>query len=207
MGTKKPPYKCEEYHVEGKVTAIENIKSAILGHFSLQEISNAKDILWEKCDVTIIGDKLKRRDFSVRSEKEANVHDLMVALTKLDNSDILPTFAVTATELYKIPKFNPEEIVSTSIVDRLVSLENKFSIIQNTVDRCVCKNLEMKDILDAKTSYVSVLTSSDIVPSIEPPRMSQTDKIKNRSFASSGTAHAQNTKNEASTNKQLKTWG
>ena len=80
-------------------SAIENIKSAILEHFSLQEISNAKDILWEKCDVTIIGDKLKRRDSSVRSEKEANVHDLMVALTKLDNSDLLPTFAVTATEL------------------------------------------------------------------------------------------------------------
>ena len=33
--------------------------------------------------------------------------------------------------------------------------------------------------------------------------MSQTDKIKNSSFASNGTAHAQNTKDVASTNKQI----
>ena len=147
-------------------SANENIKSAILGHFSSQDINSAKDTPWEKSDVAVIGDKLKRRDSSVRSEKEANVHDLMVALAKLDNSDLIPTFAVTAAELHKIPKFKSEEIISTSIVQSLVSLENKFSLIQITVDRFICENLEIRDRLNAKTSYALVLATSDVVPQL-----------------------------------------
>ena len=57
---------CDQATFVKKPVSDSVASDAILGHFSSQEISNAKDILWEKCDVTIIGDKLKRRDSSVR---------------------------------------------------------------------------------------------------------------------------------------------
>ena len=142
-------------------SSIENIKHAVLGHFSSQEVINSKDLLWETCDMTVIGEKFKRKDSQVRTEKEANLCDILSALVKLDEQNKSPKFAVLATDLNKIPKFNPEEIISTSVVERLVTLESKFCHIQSTLDRCLCDNMALNDKLNQKASYSSVVANSD----------------------------------------------
>ena len=89
-------------------SSIENIKHAVLGHFKSQEVINSKDLLWETCDMTLIGEKFKRKDSQVRTGK-ANLCDIFSALGKLDKQNKFPKFAVLATDLNKI-KFNPEEL-------------------------------------------------------------------------------------------------
>ena len=66
-------------------SSYDTTKAAILGHFCAQDINNAQDSLWDKCGVSVIGGKPKRRDSSIRSEKEADVFDILTALNTLDN--------------------------------------------------------------------------------------------------------------------------
>ena len=71
-------------------SAIENIQQVVLGNFTAQAVNSSKDLLWEKCDLSIIGEKVKRRDSQVRTDKEANLHDIFSALVKLDKQNKLP---------------------------------------------------------------------------------------------------------------------
>ena len=49
----------------------EDIKHAVLEHFTPDQISDAKDALWEHCDTSIIGKKINRNDSTGRSKAEA----------------------------------------------------------------------------------------------------------------------------------------
>ena len=51
-------------------STIDSIKLAVLGNFSTQDISAAKDILWDKCDCSIIGEKKKRMRLVCKVRKE-----------------------------------------------------------------------------------------------------------------------------------------
>ena len=154
-------------------STIESIKLAVLGNFSTQDISAAKEKLWDKCDCSIIGEKQKRRDSCVRSEKEANIHDILAALIKLDNCGQVPSIAISATELHMIPRFNPEELVPSSVVERVQILENKFSQMINTLDRCLCENLELKDKIESNVSYAAVLMNNNIQSTAKSPSNSK----------------------------------
>ena len=158
-------------------SSYDTTKAAILGHFCAQDINNAKDSLWDNCGVSVIGEKPKRRDSSIRSEKEANVFDILTALNTLDKSGNLPTFAVTSSVLFKIPRFSPEETISPSVVDRVIALENKFCNMQSVVDWCLCENLELKDKLCEKTTYSSVITSQ-LNSAVKPSTVNSMDKSK-----------------------------
>ena len=141
-------------------SSIENIKQVVLGHFTSSDVISSKDLLWDSCDISVIGEKLKRKGTQVRSEKEANLHDVFSALTKLDKQDKMPKFAVLGTDLNKIPKFNPEEIMPTSVVERLSTLESKFCHMQDTLDRCLCENMTLNDKLNQKFSYSAAVAKT-----------------------------------------------
>ena len=140
----------------------ESIKLAVIGHFCDQDIATAKDILWEKCDSTIIGEKQKRRGSSVRSEKEANTLDILAALSKLDSCGQVPIIAVAGTDLHMIPRINPEEMLPSSVVERVQTLENKFNQVIDSLDRCICENLELKDRIESNSSYAAVCKINNI---------------------------------------------
>ncbi len=53
----------------------ENVRRAVLGHFSADLITVAKNSLWDAADTNFIGLTPTRRDSSVRTEKEADVQD------------------------------------------------------------------------------------------------------------------------------------
>ena len=56
------------------------VKRAVLGHFTDEKVSQAKDILFDNCDKEIIGDKKKRVTTSARSNTEANLDDVIAAI-------------------------------------------------------------------------------------------------------------------------------
>ena len=88
----------------------DKVKNAVLGYFANDQIQGAKDCLWENCNTPIIGDKQRRKDSSVRSDKEANVQDIINAISKLDEKEKMPCFAIDAYSLYMIPRSHPEEL-------------------------------------------------------------------------------------------------
>ena len=51
----------------------DNTHHVLCSHFSAEEISEAKDVLWDKLQLS----ELKRTNFSKRSASEANVSDIM----------------------------------------------------------------------------------------------------------------------------------
>lgn len=128
----------------------ENVRLAALGHFSPDQISHAKNLIWDKCSdhINIIGEKIKRKDSTTRSEKEANIQDIIVALNKLDKADVVPKILIDAADLGMIPRSHPEELNNISLVDRLNRLEQRVHNLQDGLDRTVCENVALKQRLD-----------------------------------------------------------
>ena len=140
--------------------SIENVKNAVLGHFTEEQISLAKDILWSHCDSKIIGLRPKRKDSPSRSVREADVMDILQAWAKLETSDNLPMVAISAFSLGVIPRSHPEELNNISLLDRLNRMEKRMSNMQTGLDEVVAQNLDLRDSLRAISSYSNVVKSS-----------------------------------------------
>ena len=117
------------------MTLLWTINFASYGYFTLLQFAIIALSALQNSGIEntkIIGDKPKKEGLKCQVRVVTNILDLMVALAKLDNSDLIQTFAVTTADVHMIPKFYPEEMVSSIVANY------KFSLIQNTVDRCIC---------------------------------------------------------------------
>ncbi len=122
-----------------------NVKTAVLGHFTSAEIAEAKDALFIAHLADVIGEKKKRVSTAARSNTEANMDDIITAIQQLDNSERMPTIAVKAMELGKIPKSNAEELNNISLVDRLNKFEDTIDTLRNLLEKSVLENAAMRD--------------------------------------------------------------
>ena len=61
----------------------ENVRQAVIAHFPLNAVLDAKTALWDACDNVILGDKLKRKDSQTRTELEAHVQDILIAINNI----------------------------------------------------------------------------------------------------------------------------
>ena len=107
------------------------MREACSGYYTEEEIYNAKLILHSK-NPGLFGECVKRQDShnGGRSKGEANVEDIYDWFRKLDDNDI--TLNIYAKNLKRIPKFNPEEIESTSVLERLIKLEETMKVEKET---------------------------------------------------------------------------
>ena len=151
----------------------ENVKNAVVSYFSREQILTAKQVLWLESDNSVIGEKHRRKDSTIRSEKEANAMDIVNALIKLDEANKMPCFVVDASNLRMIPQSNPEEMNNISIVDRLNVLEMKFHKIHDVVEKSLNENFalneklsEVANICRAKHKTYSETVSSTRVPQV-----------------------------------------
>lgn len=136
---------------------VDNIKIATVGHFCLDAVNAAKNVLWEHADNSVIGEQLRRRATPTRSEKEAHVIDILDAFGKLDKANKVPLLAIDAFSLGVIPKHKPDEFTSIAVVDRLDKLEGIVKILQETTDKLACENLVITEkIADEKISYADI---------------------------------------------------
>ena len=124
-----------------------NVKNAILGFFTQDEIIDAKNTLYDKCCKfkNIIGDNQSRKDSKARTEKEAHLLDLINAISALDKEGKMPIFAVPFLSLGRVPKSAPEELNNISLADRLNRLENTIDDMKILMDRNVAENYSIKD--------------------------------------------------------------
>ena len=106
---------------------VSNIVKAVVNHFSLEVIEEAKALLWSKCGNSVIGSAVNRRDSAVRSKNEAHVQDIICALQKLDRANISLNVVIHAHDLGMIPRSHPEELMSISVIDCLNKMEQKLT--------------------------------------------------------------------------------
>ena len=141
-------------------STVDNVRNAVLGHFSEDAVIDAKNSLWANSDSTIIGEKPRRKDSVARSEKEAHTQDIINALVKLDKAEKMPTIVIDALSLGIIPRSHPEELNNISLVDRLNRLEAKFTALQVIVDKTVCENISLKEKIENNRSYADVVSNN-----------------------------------------------
>lgn len=138
------------------------ITTAIMGYFSLEAVTNAKNVLWDVAEASIIGEKPRRRGTANRNEKSAHVSDILEALVKLDKADQVPCFAIDALSIGMIPKSKPEELNNISLAERLNKLEEKMQNIQECNDRIICENMVIKEqINNRKCSYADIVKKDE----------------------------------------------
>ncbi len=122
-----------------------NVRNAVLGHFTLEQVIQAKHALWDSCGSDTLGEQhLNRRDGPTRTGLEAHVSDILNALSSLDGSDSSPRFLIAADDLRHIPRSHPEELNSISLVDRLNRLEHRCQSMQTLMDKQLGSDLKYR---------------------------------------------------------------
>ena len=107
----------------------EQIKTVLLVNFTKDEILNAKKMIWETCQSKL--DKLVQRvDTSVRG---ANADDILNALLKLQSTSDLPSIVLCASDIVRLPKYSPGELLEPSLAARLAVVEGQLLQLNDTV--------------------------------------------------------------------------
>ncbi len=102
------------------------LKKSVLSFYSDEEVSTAKDILWNSYTEDMLGKKIRRNN-GERSSKEKNVEDIVDAVLLIDqNRKQWEIVIFCAVDLKRIPKFSPEELDVVSVVDRLALIEKQM---------------------------------------------------------------------------------
>ena len=147
---------------------MDNIKKAVIGHFCLEQIVEAKNALWNIDSIIVhIGEKVSRKKSSVRSETEAHVSDIINAFKILDRVEKMPLFVIDYISLSLIPRSHPEELNNISLCDRLNQMEERLKRVEEISDKNCAENLITKDTIDKLVKGnkdVTTLDNSQEVP-------------------------------------------
>jgi hypothetical protein len=103
----------------------EALRRTVLGFYTPTDICCAKKTLIQKFHIYLESCPLiaERRNSSVRSAHEAEVDDICGIFDLLDTLKVLNNCTFVAANLDNLPKFGPEELNITVVVDRQVHVE------------------------------------------------------------------------------------
>ena len=147
----------------------DNTHHVLCSHFSSEEISEAKDVLWDKLQLS----EVKRTNSSKRSASEANVSDIMGALYKMDRSSDYQQFYVDPTGIGRLPRFNPESLNIVAIDQRIAELMDHCRVLQGQVNSYRTLAIKCSDKLDEHDTvllqYCNMLREIKDQPSSKTP--------------------------------------
>ena len=124
------------FRLKGDANAL---KHAALSRFSTSMLLNAKKLLWEHCDEDLHSLALpltSRRGSEKRSQAAADLEDILLAFTKLDEVDKIPLIFCEASELVQLPPISVDpigEMISGNAAS-LKLLDDKISQIQDDLN-------------------------------------------------------------------------
>lgn len=104
-------------------STFDGIKRVLIDFYSQEEISSAKQSLWDAC-TEYLPTFANRQDSNNRSAKEAETLDILNAYKRIDNTEDVTVQCLT-NKLDRIPRCEPEELDLLSMMDRIIALENK----------------------------------------------------------------------------------
>lgn len=154
------------------------LKNAIVTKFTTAQIKAAKKALWRDSCQDIIGPLHQRRATDLRTCAEANVLDIIGALSKLDRADRMPAIAILSSDLGNIPRAHPEEALAISIADRMHRMEDRMTDLTDLVERVVAENVDMRSEM-GQGKVKAMATASVLLPLPLPPSKKKKKNKKN----------------------------
>ena len=89
-------------------------------------------MIWETCQSKL--DKLVQRvGTSVTGAECANADDILNALLKLQSTSDLPPIVLCASDIVRLPKYSPGELLEPSLAERLAFVESQLLQLNDTV--------------------------------------------------------------------------
>ena len=106
-------------------TVPENIwKQRTLTHFTKDEITNAKNVLWEISNESTLGRNITRKG---ESKSVSEIDDICGALKILSEKQIMPTFIGTSTMILQSPSDDSIGVKNQSLELKLDSVEKSLN--------------------------------------------------------------------------------
>ena len=138
----------------------DNVMEVVLGHFTGEEILNAKNMMWRECE---LGDPPPRNNSRARKASEAHLHDILKEIYKIDTNCY--AFMVESDGIARLPRFNAECLNVVSIDTRIAELKEEcFALkIESSSYRhdylmCMDELDAMKTVLQQHTNALRDLT-------------------------------------------------
>ena len=106
-------------------------------HFTPEEITSAKNRLWEVCDENVIGKLVKRQG---QSKQQSEIDDIANALEKLAEKKIMPVFVATSNMVMQTPK-SSANIASFQNIEEMVdsAIKKRTDLSDKKHDRAISK--------------------------------------------------------------------
>lgn len=155
----------------------DGIRKVVLNFYTPEEIRDAKNDLWSAYGENTLGKFVRRRDQPQNPAHEKATDDILSAMYKLDLNDSVTNVSFAARNLDRLPKYGPEELDLTSMVMRVMQLEQKHE----SLERKVAMNVEnISTMMDAQLHVQQVCysevarqpvrhaTPGDKVPRVQP---------------------------------------
>ena len=108
----------------------DEVKTVCLQFYSLEELRDAKEQLWKADKDNALGRLIARRASTKADksdQKDKIIADITDAICKLEEMDALPVFAVTASDLPRVPKVKPHDTLPLSAYQRLADMEEHIA--------------------------------------------------------------------------------
>ena len=148
----------------------EKIKNTVLAFYTAEEIVTAKTVIWHAYENCLPPEK-RRVTTDKRSANEANLTDIIGAVSDLDAKGKVLSGRFCAMKLDRLPKYAPEETNVMAMMDRMrvvelqlnevldLSTRNRECIVKNA--RHICEVGSRNSGAD-KPSYSAVVSNSPV---------------------------------------------
>jgi hypothetical protein len=143
------------------------VTNCCIQFYTVEELTRAKDIIWDVADTDIVGPYIRRRDGPKRSAVDNVAADITGAIQKLDLAGMVPKVAVDPSGLNRIPKVIPAETNALSMCERLVVMESRIKQLEESMSDNVCKTISISEKVNNMTSYANAVTGQ-VVSSASP---------------------------------------
>jgi len=149
----------------------DNTRTLMSSHFTIDEICDAKDLLWSRCN---LGETINRKNTKVRTASVAHIGDILDALYSLDMMKKMPLFVIDPSGITRLPHGNPESINVIAIDQRLVSLQEICNTLQMQLNSYRNDFLQQNDsitvVKNVVQQHTDVLRNMRIQHQPPPPR-------------------------------------
>lgn len=118
-----------------QTSSVEYVKQVMIDFFTPEELVDAREVLWGKCDpdAHVLPKLIRRHSVSSPKGSALTATDLVDGIRALDEAGKMPQFVVDYTKLHRVPLGKPCETSSISIVERLNKLEARVAYSENLI--------------------------------------------------------------------------
>ena len=148
----------------------ENIKNTVLAFYTAEGIVTAKTVIWHAYENCLPPER-RRVTTDKRSANEANLSDIIGAVSDLDAKGKVLSGRFCAMQLERLPKYAPEETNVMAMMDRMRVVELQLNEVKDLFIRnreCIVKNARhicevgSRNSGADKPSYSAVVSNSPV---------------------------------------------